>query len=142
MGATDVIRYKDEDAAAVAHKLTERRGFDAVFDATGGSDLAEAFLLVRPGGRVGTIVSQDTADLTPMHSKNLTLHVIFMLLPLTSGTGREQHGRILADIAGHVHDGKLEPLVDARHFALEDAGRAHEILERGEALGKLVVEVA
>lgn len=142
LGATEVTRYKNEDLAAATHRITDGRGFDAVLDATGGSDLADAFRVVRPGARVGTIVSQYTADLTLMHSKSLTLHVIFMLLPLTTGIGREHYGRILTGIARLVDEGKLVPLVDRRYFELEDAGRAHEILERGEALGKIVVEVA
>jgi len=60
-------------------------------------------------------------DLTEAHSKDLSLHVIFMMLPLFEDRGREGHGRILRDIAGLVDDGKLRPLLDKEQFTLNTA---------------------
>jgi len=40
-----------------------------------------------------------------------------------------------------VEDGKLTPLVDELRFTLETATGAHELVESGKALGKVVVEV-
>ncbi|HGY9628812.1 TPA: hypothetical protein ACOJQA_000585 [Pseudomonas putida] len=36
---------------------------------------------------------------SPLHAKALSLHVIFMLLPMLTGEGRAEHGRILKEVA-------------------------------------------
>ena len=75
--------------------LLRGRGFDVVFDATGGSDPSAAFAAARVRGRVVTIVTAFTADLTPLHMKGLSLHAVFMLIPMLHDSGREAHGAIL-----------------------------------------------
>jgi NADPH2:quinone reductase len=140
-GADDVIDYRAEAVADYVGRLTGGRGFDVVFDTTGGSDLATAFAGARVSGQVGVIVAGFTADLTPMHLKGLSLHAVFMLIPLLHGVGREAHGRILAGVAKLVDEGKLKPLIDAESFDLERVGEAHAKLESGKALGKLVIDV-
>ena len=88
------------------------------------------------------IVASYSADLTPMHVKGLSLHAVFMLIPLLHGIGREEHGRILGDVAKLVDEGRLKPLIDAERFTLEEVGKGHAKLESGRALGKLVIDIA
>jgi NADPH2:quinone reductase len=141
-GADEIIDYRSESVETYVDRLTDGKGFDAVFDATGGSDLATSFAAVRVSGRVAVIVASYSADLTPMHVKGLSLHAVFMLIPLLHGIGREEHGRILADVARLVEEGRLKPLIDKERFTLEEVGKAHAKLESGRALGKLVIDVA
>jgi NADPH2:quinone reductase len=141
-GADEIIDYRSEPVAAYVDRLTGGRGFDAAFDSTGGSDLATSFAAVRLNGQVAVIVASYSADLTPMHVKGLSLHAVFMLIPLLYGIGREEHGRILAKAAKLVDEGRLRPLIDTERFTLEEVGKAHAKLESGQALGKLVIDVA
>ena len=141
-GADDVINYREEAVADYVARLTDGRGFDAVFDSTGGSDLATSFAAAKVNGQVATIVASYSADLTPMHGKALSFHAIMMLVPLLYGIGREAHGQILREVAALVDDGKLRPLIDAERFTLADVGKAHAKLDSGRALGKLVIDVA
>ncbi|OWK25487.1 hypothetical protein AJ87_09655 [Rhizobium yanglingense] len=76
-----------------------------------------------------------------MHAKALSLHLVFMLLPMLKGPGREEHGRILHEIAKLVDAGSIRPLVDPRRFTLATAGEAHRHLASGKARGKVVVEI-
>lgn len=117
-------------------------GFDLVFDASGSHDLAPAFEAVRRRGRVVSIVSTFAADLAPMHYKGLSLHVVFMPLPLLHDEGRERHGEILREVAARVDAGALRPLVDPRRHTLATIGAAHARLEAGDATGKIVVDIA
>ena len=87
-------------------------------------------------------MTQSAVDLTPMHVKGLSLHVVFMLIPMLHAIGRPRHGAILREAASLVATGKLRPLLDPAHFALEQAAQAHEHLESGAAVGKVVIDIA
>lgn len=141
LGADDIINYREEDVADYVERLTGGRGFDVVFDATGGSDIATSFAGVRVNGQVATIVSQYEADLTPMHGKSLTLHAIFMLTSMLHGVHPQHHGEILAKAGQLAATDQLKPLVDERRFTLDDIGAAHSHLEAGAAVGKVVIDI-
>ncbi|HYH45747.1 MAG TPA: zinc-dependent alcohol dehydrogenase family protein [Thermoanaerobaculia bacterium] len=141
LGAEETIDYRAEKPEAYVARLTEGRGFDVVFDATGGSDIGTSFAAARLNGRVVTIVSSYTADLAPMHGKGLSLHVVFMLIPMLHDRGRARHGEILREAAALADAGRLRPLLDARTFGLEDVDDAHRHLESGQAVGKVVIDV-
>lgn len=141
LGATHVVDYRAERVEDYVARITNGRGFDVVFDATGGSDPSAAFAAARVRGRVVTIVTAFTADLTPMHMKGLSLHAVFMLIPMLHDTGREAHGAILREVARLVDAGRLKPVIDSR-FPLARAAEAHARLESGKAVGKIVVDVA
>lgn len=142
LGADHVINYREENVADYVARLTGGRGFDVVFDATGGDDIAASFAAARLNGHVVTIVSQYEADLSPMHAKGLSLHVVFMLIPMLHDIGREAHGHLLRAAAELAEAGKLQPLIDPEHFALADLPRAHQKAEAGRALGKIVIDIA
>jgi NADPH2:quinone reductase len=69
----------------------------------------------------------------------LTLHVVFMLLPLALNIGRENHGAILRQATQLVEADKLRPHLHTEVFPFERAGDAHALLESGRALGKIVL---
>lgn len=140
-GADEVINYKNEPVPDAVRRLTDGRGVDIVLDATGGAQIDRSFEPARLNGQIITIVSQYTADLTLMHRKGLTLHVVFMLIPMLHDVGRRRHGEILAAAAELVDQGKLRPLIDRRRFDLATVADAHRVVEAGEALGKCVIDV-
>ena len=80
-------------------------------------------------------------DLTLAHFKGLSLHVVFMLIPMLHNFKREEHGKILAELAKIVEAGKLTPVLDKETFSLKEAGKAHERLASGKAMGKVVISV-
>lgn len=91
--------------------------------------------------QVATTVSMLEMDLTPAHFKGLSLHVVFMLIPMLHSHKREQHGEILTKLAEIADAGKLQAIVDEQNFSLEEAGKAHDRLASGQAMGKVVVSV-
>lgn len=142
MGADETINYREESVEDYVQRLTSGRGFDVVFDATGGSDIATSFAGVRVNGQVATIVSQYEADLTPMHTKSLTLHAIFMLTSMLHGVHPQHHAEILTKAAALAATDQLKPLLDERRFTLGDVAAAHSHLEAGAAVGKIVIDIA
>ena len=139
-GAT-AIDYKTETVADYVGRHTGGAGFDVVFDSVGGANITNSFEAAALNGQVATTVSLLQLDLSPAHFKGLSLHVVFMLIPMLHNHKREEHGAILAELAGIVDAGALKPLLDETQFGLEDVGKAYERLASGQATGKVVVSV-
>ena len=116
-------------------------GFDAVYDTVGGANLTNSFAAAALNAHVITTVALLELDLTPAHFKGLSLHVVFMLLPMLHDVRREVHGQILADLSKLVDEGKVKPLLDEETFTLSQVGDAYDRLKSGKAIGKVVVEV-
>lgn len=135
------IDYRETPVAEYVAERTGGEGFDLVFDTVGGPVLDGSFEAARIEGRVVSTVTRSTHDLGLMHAKSLSLHVVFMLLPLITGKGRGLHGRILADVAGLVDDDALAVLLDERGFDFREIAEAHRHWQRGEAMGKIAVTV-
>eukprot|EP00470_Lotharella_oceanica_P000840 CAMPEP_0170167770 /NCGR_PEP_ID=MMETSP0040_2-20121228/1079_1 /TAXON_ID=641309 /ORGANISM="Lotharella oceanica, Strain CCMP622" /LENGTH=327 /DNA_ID=CAMNT_0010405895 /DNA_START=1 /DNA_END=984 /DNA_ORIENTATION=+ len=137
------INYREEPVESFVARLTDGRGFDVVFDATGGSDLRASTEAARVSGQIVTIVSQYEADLSPMHFKGLSLHVVFMLIPMLHGliTQRERQGTIMKEAARMADASELTPLIDDMVFGLDSVAAAHARTEGNEKLGKVVVRI-
>jgi NADPH2:quinone reductase len=140
-GANEVINSAEENVDQYVKRLTGGRGFDVVFDTVGGDNLDNSFAAAAINGNVVTTAARSTRDLSPMHNKSLSLHCIFMLLPILKNENREEHGKILAKISEIVDQGKLKPLIDSHKFTLETAPDAHKLLESGQAQGKVVIKI-
>ncbi len=139
-GAT-AIDYKTEKVADYVAKHTDGAGFAVVFDSVGATNLMNSFEAAALNGQVATTVSLLELDLTPAHFKGLSLHVVFMLIPMLYDHKREQHGAILTQLAEIADAGALKPLLDESRFKLDDVGKAHARLSSGQAMGKVVVEI-
>jgi NADPH2:quinone reductase len=142
LGAKEIINYREESPESYVKRLTGGEGFDIVFDTVGGTNLDQSFQAAANNGQIITIVALSTHDLTPMHLRGLSLHVVFMLIPMLTGKGRAHHGDILRQIAKWVDEGKLTPLIDPKPFTLNDINAAHEYFESGKHTGKIVIEVS
>ncbi len=139
-GAT-AINYRSEKVADYVAKYTDGAGFDVVFDSVGGANMTNSFEAAALNANVTTTVSLLELDLTPAHFKGLSLHVVFMLIPMLHNHKREAHGQILAELGEIVDAGALKPLLDERRFTLSEVGEAYDRLTSGEAMGKVVVEL-
>ena len=140
LGANAAINYNEFSVQQYVTKYADGIGYDLVFDTVGGSCLDQSFCAAKEHGTVVSIAARSEHDLTPVHTKSLSLHVVFMLLPILRNTGRESHGEILTKISDLVEQSKIKPLLHEQRFSFEDVGRAHESWESGNAIGKIVLE--
>ncbi|MGI1998514.1 zinc-dependent alcohol dehydrogenase family protein [Shewanella frigidimarina] len=140
LGATG-INYKTTAVTEYVAKHTQDAGFDVIFDSVGGANLTSSFDAAALNGQVVTTVSLIELDLSTVHFKGLSLHVVFMLIPMLHHFKRAQHGKILKQLAAIVEAGHLRPVLDESQFTLTDIAKAHERLASGQAMGKVVVEV-
>ena len=139
LGATG-INYKTESVEQYVAKHTNGTGFDVVFDSVGGANMLNSFAAVALNGQVASTVSLCELDLTLAHFKGLSLHVVFMLIPMLHNFKREQHAEILRSLAQIIESGGLRPVLDEQQYSLEQAGQAHARLESRQAMGKVVIE--
>lgn len=141
LGADGTILYRGEGVRDYVERATEGRGFDVVFDTVGGDNVARCFEAVGVSGTVVSISTRTTADLSPLHAKGVSLHVVFMIIPLLyrQTAARAQQGQMLQRLSRMAMLGEIRPLVDSRRFSFEEAGAAHALLESGSAIGKVTL---
>ncbi|WP_336866858.1 zinc-dependent alcohol dehydrogenase family protein [Peribacillus frigoritolerans] len=140
LGADVTINYREESVHDYVQKYTAGKGFDVVFDTVGGENLDRSFEAAAVHGTVAAIAARSTHDLSPVHSKGLSLHVTFMLLKILNKDMHKQYGEILKKVAKVVEEGKLRPLVDPNMFTFDEVSKAHEYMESGKAIGKIVLK--
>ena len=145
LGATP-IDYRDEDFVERVRSLTGD-GVDVVFDPIGGAaQLRRSYRCLRPGGRLVwfgvAAISRRGVRVIP---ESLVVRLLLSLrrdgrqAPLPSTAERaEDRAAILAELMGLLADGSIRPRITAR-IPLEQAARAHELLDRGGHAGKVVL---
>lgn len=139
-GATP-IDFAAEKIADYVEKYTDGTGFDLIFDTVGGANMTNSFEAAALNANIASTVALLEIDLTPAHFKGLSLHIVFMLLPMLHNHEREAHGSILAALAEIVDAGAMKPMLDEQTFDLGSVGAAYDRLASGQAIGKVVIDV-
>jgi NADPH:quinone reductase len=139
LGADITINYRQQPVEEFVAEHTDGQGFDVVFDTVGNDNLQNAFKAAKLNGTVVSIGSLSQQDLTLLHAKGLTLHLVFMLIPMLFGLGRAHHGEILSKLAQLVDEGKIRPLLDSKTFSMTEVASAHQYAKSGQAIGKVVL---
>ncbi len=141
LGADIAVNFNDEDFVEIAKAATDGRGIDVVLDIIAGDYVARNYDVAAMNGRIVqiSVIKGPAKDLDfwPMLRKRLT-HIGSTLRSRTN----DEKASILADLETHVwppiRQGILKPYV-YRTFALEDAKGAHELLDSGKHIGKIVL---
>jgi NADPH:quinone reductase-like Zn-dependent oxidoreductase len=133
MGADAVFNHGEVDVAAEVRTLTGGRGADVVVDSAGEQSWPVSLRALRRGGRL-VVCGATTGPVISLDLRRLFWHQ-WSILGSTLGNRRE-YGEILEQ----AHAGKLWPVVD-QAVPLDKAHLAFERLQRGEQMGKLVIEV-
>ena len=144
LGADRAVNYREEDFVGAVKEATDGRGADVILDMVGGDYVARNYQAAAVEGRIVQIATQGGAvastDLARLMVKRLT-HTGSTLRPRSV----EFKGQIAAALEAQVW-----PLLAARRvapvmdmiFPLSEAWRAHERMEEGEHIGKIVLDVA
>lgn len=142
LGAHVAINYKTSTPEEYVQEYTQHNGFNVVFDTVGGENIHRSIQAVALFGQVISILPSGTFDSGAAFSKHLSLHFVLQPLPLITGLNRAHYGEILQNIAKLVDEGVIKPLIDEREFAIHEVAAAHDYLEKGNAIGKVVIQVA
>jgi NADPH:quinone reductase len=145
LGAAVAINYRTEDFVAAVEKATNRRGVDVILDMVGGDYLEKNIRSLAREGRLiqiaflqGSTVEQ--FDFMPVMIRRLTI---------TGSTLRprsvEEKAAIAQSLRQHVwpllESGKIKVVID-RIIPLSRASDVHRVMEEGQHMGKILLQVA
>ena len=143
LGATLAVNYKEQDFVEVFREATDGRGVDLILDMVAGSYLERNVSLAAVDGRIVIIAflggTRADMDWRPVMVKRLTI---------TGSTLRprsvEEKGEIAASLREQVwpllESGRIRPVI-SKVFPLEQAAKAHALMESSKHIGKIMLEV-
>lgn len=152
------IDYRTDDFVSRVLQMTGNQGVDAALDAVGGSNWWRSYKTLRPGGKQpgGALVGYGiSAALRGGRPSRLVGAASFALLGLLSllPDGKRAHWYNIATLKRHqpdwfredlahlfelLREKKIQPEI-AERLPLRDAPRAHELLEKAQVAGKIVL---
>ena len=143
LGAERAINYRDQDFVEIVKQATNGAGVDVILDMIGGDYYARNIEALAVEGRLVVIAVQSG----PKTELNL-LHLMVRRLTVTGSTLRPRTVEQKAEIADSLRSevwplieaGKVKPVMYKR-FPLSEANKAHALMESGEHIGKIVLEV-
>lgn len=125
LGAADAVDYNDDWVSAIKEMAPD--GVDAVLECAGGETLERSLETVKDNGRVAYIVPVEE-ELEP--PRGISTHFF----------SAQPNGDRLAALASMFDAGQLRMNLQ-EVVPLEEAARAHEIVEEGHTRGKIVLGV-
>ena len=143
LGADAAINYKTQDFVEEVHRVTDRRGVNVIVDMIGGDYLPRNLACLTEEGRHVSIAIQRGAT-----AEIPIFDIMRRRLTLTGSTLRPRPVEFKTMVADeiartvwpYVEGGRLRPVIDST-FPLEEAERAHQRMESGDHMGKIVLEV-
>lgn len=143
LGADRAINYNEEDFVRAAKDATGGRGVDVILDMVGGSYVSRNYDAAAMEGRIVQIATQGGAtaktDISKLMVKRL-VHTGSTLRPRTPEFKGEIAAALEAQVWPLLASRKVAPVMD-RIYPLKEAWRAHERIEDGDHIGKIVLDV-
>jgi NADPH:quinone reductase len=143
LGADYPIFYKETDFVQAALNWTNGEGVDLAFDTVGGETFHKTFPAVRVYGDIVTILEPNANTVWKVaRQRNLRIGLELMLTPMAQGIveAQQHQAEILEQCAKWIDEGKLKIHV-SKTFSLEEAAKAHHLLETGSMMGKIVLMI-
>jgi NADPH:quinone reductase len=142
IGANSTINYKTQDFVTETLRLTDQRGVNVVLDIVGGGYVQRGISCIAIDGRISLIANQGGDDATFSVSSLIKKRGTILSSNMRPRTPAEK-GVIAEDLRRQVWPRlssrtHFRPLID-RVFTFAEAAKAHERMERGEHVGKIVL---
>ena len=141
LGADLAINYKRQDFVEAVAQFTGGRGVDVILDMVGGDYFPRNIQCLAEEGRLVQIAVQ--------HGAKTELNLLTLMLKrltVTGSTLRARSDAFKAEVAARLYkyvwplliSGKIKPVIHST-YALEDAAQAHELMESGGHMGKIIL---
>ena len=141
-GADEVINHREQDFVAEVNRLTDGQGADLVAEMVGPEVFARSIGCTAHFGDIVTLLDPGPVPLAEARLRNLRIGFELMLTPQLRGltAAREYQVDILRQCGELIDTGQLRLHV-SRVLPLEQAAEAHQQIETGHTLGKLVLRI-
>jgi putative PIG3 family NAD(P)H quinone oxidoreductase len=144
LGADRAINYREQDFVALTKEATGGRGADVILDMIGGDYVARNYEAAAIEGRIVQIATQHgasgTADFSRLMVKRL-VHTGSTLRPRTTEFKAGIAAALETNVWPLLAERRVQPVLDMI-FPLKEAWRAHERIEDGAHIGKIVLDVS
>jgi len=131
LGADELVNHSEQDLAAEARRITEKRGVDIVFEHVGSATWEKSVKALAAGGRLVTCGAttgyMGQTDIRYLYSRQLSI----------LGSYMASKGELLK-VIDLVKQRRLKPVVD-KVYPLAEAAKAQERMEKREHFGKIVL---
>ncbi|HAT87901.1 MAG TPA: NAD(P)H-quinone oxidoreductase, partial [Rhizobiales bacterium] len=143
LGADLAINYKDQDWVKELRSWTNKKGANVILDMVGGDYITKNYIAAANDGRIVSIAFLQgglvEADFRRLMMKRL-VH--------TGSTLRARSDSFKAKIADELREqvwpllskGMVKPLI-YKTYPLEDAGKAHRLMESSQHSGKIMLRI-
>lgn len=141
LGADYPILYQQRDFVQATLDWTGEEGVELALDTVGGATFAQTFAAIQLYGDIVTLLQPDgKTNWKPARSRNLRIGFELMLTPQLNNNFEaiQAQGQILKQCSRLFDQGRLKIHVN-QTFPLEKVAKAHEAIEGGSTLGKLVL---
>lgn len=138
-GADEVINYRTEDVGERVRKFTGGRGIDAVIEMDLSRNARFYPAVLRPHATVaiyGMSANESTLPTLWLMQNNVTLR-FFLVYEIPDA----DRAAGIAELTELLQQGRLIHTV-AKRLRLEDIAEAHDIVERGDVIGNVVLDIA
>ena len=144
LGADRAVNHREEDFVAAVKEATGGRGADVILDMVGGDYVPRNHEAAAEDGRIVQIATMNgakaTIDVSRLMMKRLT-HTGSTLRPRSADFKARLAAELEARVWPLLSTRAVAPVID-RIFPLVDAWRAHERMEEGQHIGKIVLDVS
>ncbi|HTD13652.1 MAG TPA: NAD(P)H-quinone oxidoreductase [Chthoniobacterales bacterium] len=142
IGANATINYKTQDFVTETLRLTSQRGVDVVLDIVGGDYVQRSINCIAINGRISLLAIQGGDEATFAVSSLIKKRGTVLASNMRPRSPAEK-GVIAEDLRRQVWPRlssrtNFRPIID-RVFKFAEAPQAHERMERGEHVGKIVL---
>jgi len=141
LGADLAVNYRNDDFETVLQERTGGAGVDVILDMVGGDYINRNIRLAGTDGRIVNIAFQGgfeaPVNFVPVLLKRLTL-TASTLRPQSAEAKAAIASQLLEHIWPRLESGDISPVIAAT-FPLQDAAAAHELMESGAHIGKIIL---
>jgi len=141
LGAKLAVNYKTEDFVERLRGATDGTGVDVILDMVGGDYIGQNIMLAAMDGRIVNIAylqgSLVEVNFMPVMLKRLTMSGS-TLRPQSAGIKAAIANELRRNVWPFINEGKMKPLIAAT-FRLEQANKAHKLMESSLHIGKIVL---
>ncbi|MGZ5012119.1 MAG: NAD(P)H-quinone oxidoreductase [Methylobacter sp.] len=143
LGADAAINYKEQDFVEEVLRVTGNKGVDVILDMIGGDYFPRNLKCMADDARLVQIAIQNG----PKTEINL-LPIMLKRLTITGSTLRARDDvfkkaiadKLLEKVWPLLESGQIKPIINST-FALTDAAKAHQLMERSQHIGKIILTV-
>ena len=139
-GADHVLNYRTDDVVARIGEITGGQGVHRIVEVAFGANLPISQAVLRPRGVIAAYSSDAEPEpklpFSAFLRKDATIRTVLVYV-----MDQAAHQAAIDDVMRYLEAGTLRYVI-ARHFSLDQIAAAHETVERGQAIGNVVVDVA